>query len=139
MVELPPLTAELFAQKVIAQQQKAAEDQAAEAEGSTMECKTCRKSFSSVNTYQNHLSSRKHKETEAKLKANPRPVKPEVEKSTKGDVESITSRITVDLSITDETTQEEIEELMDKKIESAIRLESTDCLFCTEKAETFER
>ena len=74
---------------------------------------------------------------EAKLKANPRPAK--VEKPTKSDVESITSKMTVDLSVTDETTQEELEEIMDKKIETAIRLEATDCLFCTEKAETFER
>lgn len=74
---------------------------------------------------------------EAKLKANPRPVK--VEKPTKSDVESITSKTTVDLSVTDETTQEELEEIMDKKIETAVRLEATDCLFCPEKAETFER
>lgn len=47
--------------------------------------------------------------------------------------------MTVDLSVTDETTQEELEEIMDKKIETAVRLELTDCLFCTEKAETFER
>lgn len=47
--------------------------------------------------------------------------------------------MTVDLSVTDETTQEEMEEIMDKKIETAVRLELTDCLFCTEKAETFER
>lgn len=47
--------------------------------------------------------------------------------------------MTVDLTVTDETTQEELEEIMDKKIETAIRLELTDCLFCTEKAATFER
>ncbi|KAF8931351.1 C2H2 type zinc-finger-domain-containing protein [Dissophora ornata] len=137
MVELPPLSAEVFAQKVVVQQQKVAEDQAA-ASVSNTECKSCRKSYSSENAYQNHLVSKKHKETEAKLKANPRPVKAAVEKPVKSDVESITSKITVDLSVTDETTQEELEEIMDKKIETAVHLESTDCLFCTEKAETFE-
>ncbi|KAF9185237.1 hypothetical protein BGZ51_002761 [Haplosporangium sp. Z 767] len=137
MVELPPVSAEMFAQKVVAQQQKAADDQAA-AESSSNDCKTCRKSYSSENAYQNHLVSKKHKEMEAKLKANPRPQKPVVEKPTKSDVESITSKMTVDMSVTDETTQEELEEIMDKKIESAVRLELTDCLFCTEKAETFE-
>ncbi|KAI7828221.1 C2H2 type zinc-finger-domain-containing protein [Gamsiella multidivaricata] len=136
MVELPPVTAEMFTQKAVAQQQKAADDQAAAAVSSN-ECKTCRKSYSSENAYQNHLASKKHKEMEAKLKANPRPAK-SVEKPTKSDVESITSKMTVDLSVTDETTQEELEEIMDKKIETAIRLEPTDCLFCTEKTETFE-
>ncbi|KAG0000626.1 hypothetical protein BGZ80_001338 [Entomortierella chlamydospora] len=137
MVELPPVTAEMFTQKVIAQQQQAADDEAAAAVSSN-DCKICRKSYSSENAYQNHLVSKKHKETEAKLKANPRPAAAVVEKPTKSDVESITSKVTVDLTITDETTQEELEELMDKKIESAVRLELTDCLFCTEKAETFE-
>lgn len=120
----------------IAQKQKDADDQAAADDSS--ECKTCRKSYSSKNAYENHLASKKHKETEAKLKANPRPVV-KVEKPVKSDVESITSKMTVDLSVTDETTQEELEEIMDKKIETAVRLELTDCLFCTEKAETFER
>ncbi|KAG0331878.1 hypothetical protein BG004_001474 [Podila humilis] len=142
MVELPPVSAELFTQKVVAQQQKVADDQAA-AEVSS-ECKTCRKAYSTENAYQNHLASKKHKEMEAKLKANPRPVKkttvvsPVVEKPTENDVESITSKTAVDLTITDETTQEELEEIMDKKIETAIRLENTDCLFCTEKSATFE-
>ncbi|KAF9938341.1 hypothetical protein BGZ65_013034 [Modicella reniformis] len=137
MVELPPVNAEIFAQRVIAQQQKVAEDQ--DVADDTLECKTCRKSYSSENAYQNHMGSKKHKEMEAKLAANPRCEKPRVEKPTRSDVESITSQMTVDLSITDETTQEEMEAIMDKKIESAIRLEPTDCLFCTEKAETFER
>ncbi|KAI1299681.1 hypothetical protein EDD11_006443 [Mortierella claussenii] len=138
MVELPPVSAEMFTQKVVAQQQKAAEDQAAAEAGlnnNSSHCKACRKSFSSENAYQNHVASKKHKEMEAKFKANPPVI---VEKPTKSDVESITSKMTVDLSVTDETTQEEMEEIMDKKIESAVRLEPTDCLFCTEKAETFE-
>ncbi|KAF9393061.1 hypothetical protein CPB97_004086 [Podila verticillata] len=136
MVELPPVSAEMFSQKVVAQQQKVADDQAAAEVNS--ECKTCRKAYSSENAYQNHLASKKHKEMEAKLKANPHLVKKTVEKPTQSDVESITSKMTVDLTVTDETTQEELEEIMDKKIETAVRLESTDCLFCTEKAETFE-
>jgi pre-60S factor REI1 len=120
----------------LAQKQKDADDLATADDSS--ECKTCRKSYSSKNAYENHLASKKHKETEAKLKANPRPAKA-VEKPTKSDVESIASKMTVDLSVTDETTQEEMEEIMDKKIETAVRLELTDCLFCTEKADTFER
>ncbi|KAG0316560.1 hypothetical protein BGZ99_006829 [Dissophora globulifera] len=125
MVELPPLSAEMFTQKVVAQQQKVADDQAAAAASNTSnECKTCRKSYSSENAYQNHIVSKKHKEMEAKLKANPRVEK---EKPVKSDVESITSKLTVDLSITDDTTQEELEEILDNKIDTAIRLESTDC------------
>ncbi|KAF9431493.1 hypothetical protein BGZ76_000236, partial [Entomortierella beljakovae] len=92
MAELPPINAELFSQKVLAQKQKAEDDEAAAATGNNNECKTCRKSYSSENAYQNHIVSKKHKETEAKLKANPRPI---VEKApeTKSDVESITSKV----------------------------------------------
>ncbi|KAF9929271.1 hypothetical protein FBU30_001753 [Linnemannia zychae] len=134
MVELPPISAEMFSQKVNAQKQKDTEAQ--ETADDTAECKICRKSYSSKNAYENHLASKKHKETEAKHKANPRPVKVAPVKS---DVDSITSKVTVDLSITDDTTQEELEDIMDKRIETAVRLELTDCLFCTEKAETFEK
>ncbi|KAF9918876.1 hypothetical protein BX616_004828 [Lobosporangium transversale] len=140
MVELPPVSAELFSQKVLAQQQKTAEDMAAATAGNSNnnECKACRKSYSSDNAYQNHLVSKKHKEMEAKIKANPRPEKKKQPVDEESDIDSITSKITVDLSVTDDTTLEEMNEIMDKKIESAIRLEPTDCLFCTEKAETFE-
>ncbi|KAG0228505.1 hypothetical protein BGW42_002129 [Actinomortierella wolfii] len=132
MVELPPVTAEVFTQKVLAQQQKNA-DAAEEAE-TGLECKPCKKKFSSSGAYETHIRSKKHKDTEAKYRANPPPEKP-----VKSDVESVTSRMTVDLTITDETTQEELEEMLDRKIESAVRLDLEDCLFCTEKAETFEQ
>ncbi|KAF9126594.1 hypothetical protein BG015_004675 [Linnemannia schmuckeri] len=86
MVELPPVSADMFAQKVTAQKQKDADDQAAADDSS--ECKTCRKSYSSKNAFENHLASKKHKETEAKLKANPHPAKA-VEKPVKSDVDNI--------------------------------------------------
>lgn len=59
---MPPVTAENFQERVLAQR-AAAEQQlcdAAAAEG----CAVCNKRFSSVNAYQNHLQSHKHQQAE---------------------------------------------------------------------------
>ncbi|KAJ8024534.1 hypothetical protein HOLleu_34467 [Holothuria leucospilota] len=64
VVEMPPVTAEDFKQRVLAQQAHNAE---AERDTSTF-CKICGKHFNTENAYSNHLQSKKHKETEAKAK-----------------------------------------------------------------------
>ncbi|KAF9580374.1 hypothetical protein BGW38_003011 [Lunasporangiospora selenospora] len=75
---------------------------------------------------------------EAKLKANPRPVVEKPKKEVESDEASITSKMTVDMTITDDMTQEQVDAILDHKIETAVRLESTECLFCPTKSETFE-
>lgn len=45
---------------------------------------------------------------------------------------------TIDMRVTEETTEEEMMAIIDEKIKSAPRLEETDCLFCTHRADTFE-
>lgn len=58
VAELPPVSAEEFQKKVIAQRNK--DDK--EKEEETMSCKICRKNFNTRNQYENHLLSKKHKE-----------------------------------------------------------------------------
>lgn len=66
--ELPPVTVEDFQKRVIAQRNKCYEAKVEE----NMYCAICGKSFSTKNQYDNHLSSKKHKEKLLKLDmANP--------------------------------------------------------------------
>ncbi|KAJ2602055.1 pre-60S factor rei1 [Coemansia sp. RSA 1722] len=65
VAELPPVTAESFAQRVLAQQVKTAEE-AKKAQFSA-DCTVCKKTYSSENAFKNHLVSKKHKEAEAKM------------------------------------------------------------------------
>ncbi|KAJ1731776.1 pre-60S factor rei1 [Coemansia biformis] len=65
VAELPPVTAESFAQRVLAQQAKTVAD--AQRAGFSAECTVCKKAYSSENGFSNHLSSKKHKENEAKM------------------------------------------------------------------------
>ncbi|KAJ2547274.1 pre-60S factor rei1, partial [Coemansia sp. RSA 1933] len=62
---LPPVTAESFAQRVLAQQAKEAE--ASKKATFSAECKTCKKNYGSENAFNNHLNSKKHKEAEERL------------------------------------------------------------------------
>ncbi|KAI8324289.1 hypothetical protein GQ54DRAFT_296279 [Martensiomyces pterosporus] len=65
VAELPPVTAENFAQRVLAQQAKAAEDSKRAA--FTADCDVCKKTYSSENAFNNHLNSKKHKDAEARM------------------------------------------------------------------------
>lgn len=65
VADLPPATAESFAQRALARQAKAAED-TRKAEFSA-DCSVCKKSYSSENAFNNHLQSKKHKEGESRM------------------------------------------------------------------------
>ena len=62
VAELPPVTQEVFNEK-LAQQQK---EQSEEKKDTTQFCSICSKSFSNQNAYMNHLKSKKHKLVENK-------------------------------------------------------------------------
>ncbi|XP_074659191.1 cytoplasmic 60S subunit biogenesis factor ZNF622-like isoform X2 [Tubulanus polymorphus] len=64
VADLPPVTAENFQQRVLAQKKQEKED---ECEVKTGYCALCRKHFGSRNSYANHLTSKKHRELETKL------------------------------------------------------------------------
>nr|XP_046263943.1 zinc finger protein 622 [Scatophagus argus]XP_046263944.1 zinc finger protein 622 [Scatophagus argus]XP_046263945.1 zinc finger protein 622 [Scatophagus argus]XP_046263946.1 zinc finger protein 622 [Scatophagus argus] len=62
VAEMPPVTAENFQERVLAQR-AAAEQQLSDA-ATTEGCAVCNKKFSSTNAYQNHLQSHKHQQAE---------------------------------------------------------------------------
>ncbi|CAD6208917.1 GSCOCG00010730001-RA-CDS [Cotesia congregata] len=66
VAELPPVTAENFQTKVIAQR---VEDAAVSEQAN---CKACHKTFNTANQYENHLMSKKHKEKSLKNDNLPR-------------------------------------------------------------------
>lgn len=67
VAEMPPVTAEVFQQKVLAQ--KAEVEAQQQSKTKSLHCQLCNKTFSSENAFGNHLSSKKHKDVEAN-KAN---------------------------------------------------------------------
>ncbi|KAJ8337267.1 hypothetical protein SKAU_G00384870 [Synaphobranchus kaupii] len=60
VADMPPVTAENFQERVLAQRVAAEEH----LQGETAWCATCSKKFSSGNAFQNHLQSHKHQEAE---------------------------------------------------------------------------
>ena len=62
VAEMPPVTAEVFQQKVLSQ--KAEVEAQQQSKTKSMHCQLCNKTFSSENAYSNHLSSKKHKDLE---------------------------------------------------------------------------
>ncbi|KAI9473053.1 C2H2 type zinc-finger-domain-containing protein [Coemansia mojavensis] len=133
VAELPPVTAENFAQRLLAQQAKAAED-SKRAEFSA-ECSVCKKAYSSENAFNNHLNSKKHKENEARM------LQAMDVESTKHDAESERRKQEREIKkqLTSATTEEEVAKLIEKKKATALRLNpDADCLFCTHKSESFE-
>ncbi|OWF39060.1 zinc finger protein 622-like [Mizuhopecten yessoensis] len=80
VAELPPVTAETFQQKVLAQRAKVAEEQ----EDQFSQCALCSKHFNTKNAYENHLKSKKHKEAVAKQTVK---LKDEVQKNNEKNTE----------------------------------------------------
>ncbi|XP_006634511.2 cytoplasmic 60S subunit biogenesis factor ZNF622 isoform X2 [Lepisosteus oculatus] len=64
VADMPPVTAENFQERVLAQRAAAADEERAQGEGA--QCSTCGKKFSSANAHQNHLQSHRHQEAERK-------------------------------------------------------------------------
>ncbi|GAB7349418.1 hypothetical protein MBLNU459_g8533t1 [Dothideomycetes sp. NU459] len=67
VASLPPLTSEIFAEKVLANKASAA----ATAARASFErvCSACEKTYYSENAYQNHIGSQKHKAQEARMRS----------------------------------------------------------------------
>ncbi len=62
VADMPPVTAENFQERVLAQ--RAAAEQQLNSAAITEGCAVCNKKFSSTNAYQNHLQSHKHLQAE---------------------------------------------------------------------------
>lgn len=107
VVQLPSVTAEEFKKRVISQRQ---EDEKSGKED--MYCKACRKHFNTRNQYDNHLSSKKHKEKLLRHQDNPN----------EGTSQS-TSSMEVDSDVESLDSDEWIEDINNP-------IKSNNCLFC---------
>ncbi|KAI7901815.1 C2H2 type zinc-finger-domain-containing protein [Cokeromyces recurvatus] len=134
VVNLPPVTLDQFKSKSEARTTTTTTEVKKPVENKNF-CSACRKSFGSTNQYDNHIQSKKHKEVVAKQAAKETSKKTET--ASKGKTTTVKDS-PLDLRITDATTEEEINAIIDEKIKSAPRLEETDCLFCTHKSDNFE-
>lgn len=69
VADMPPVTAENFEERVLAQRTAAEQQQHQLDHGSGQVCATCNKHFSSANAYANHLQSNKHQQAEKRVVA----------------------------------------------------------------------
>ena len=151
VAELPPVTAENFQERVLAQRAVDAGPEARQDEY----CQICRKRFTSQNSFDSHVRSRKHREKQATLEK--RGEEKEEEKEEEGVVgtsESATTKNRRNLaeSSSDETKQQKDVTVHDsdkavdsnKEEESGSSdyepepLEITECLFCPHVSDDLE-
>lgn len=141
VAEMPPVTAEVFQQKVLAQ--KAEVEAQQQSKTKSLHCQLCNKTFSSENAFSNHLSSKKHKDVEAN-KAN----KAKKQESLITESQFSNNFKRKDSKETDpqNTESENVESLShngdddddeDDDIEEDT-LEVTDCLFCPHHSVSLE-
>jgi len=135
VVGLPPVTEQLFNEKVAAK--KAAEN----AEPETFGCDICRKSYNSAKTLETHNKSKKHllavekyEQKQAELEeAGVENVAENVESTKTDEEEKETKPARPDFS---KMTEEEI---IDYKIETGTKLEVEECLLCGFKSEDIQK
>ena len=139
VAEMPPVTAEVFQQKVL--EQRAEVEAQQQSKTKTMHCKLCNKTFSSENAYGNHMSSKKHKELEASkikkgvnLTTNGLTMESRETGSKNTESEIAESSLCDD---DDEVGDAQFDDDDDDEIEEDT-LEVTDCLFCTHRSISLE-
>ena len=123
VAEMPPVTAEAFREKVLAQK---AESNAQQEGKNSKHCEVCNKFFASKNAFSNHLHSKKHKEQQAKHENDASSQADEVQIRNKKNADFLNS------SEENEDSDGEYEEVDDES------LETTQCLFCPHFSTTFE-
>ncbi|KAI8826549.1 C2H2 type zinc-finger-domain-containing protein [Fimicolochytrium jonesii] len=167
VADIPPVTAENFAARVQQQQQQQALQNAGSRKegggvgGFVAECAACKKSYSNENGYTNHLNSKKHKETQAKFDANgsehvalpttgkrpapvvsgptPRALMPTpTTASSSSSSDPAAAPVSWRRQLADAETQAEVLAIMERKAAATERLTELDCLFCSQRCQTFE-
>lgn len=123
VAELPPVTADGFQERVLAQRTV---DASKLQDKHSQYCDICRKQFVSDKSYESHLRSRKHKELE-KRKAEKNTTTPQ------GTDEKETTKI----DVTKE--KEVIDEPEEANSDDDEPLETNECLFCSHFEEDMER
>nr|CAG4643960.1 EOG090X06E3 [Lepidurus arcticus] len=123
VAELLPVTAEAFQQRVLAHRAQAAELEVANT--STHYCEACRKKFTTIKSYENHISSKKHQENLLKPRRQTSSVpKKEPEPIIDGELDDSDAMEEVDSDEWEDTEGE------------AIPVD--ECLFCPYKSQDME-
>lgn len=137
VAEMPPVTAEVFQQKVL--EQRAEVEAQQQTKTKTMHCKLCNKTFSSENAYGNHMSSKKHKELEAaKAKKEDNLItKGLTMESRETGSENAESEI-AESSLCDKVDDDQSGDDDDDEEIEEDTLEVTDCLFCPHRSVSLE-
>lgn len=117
VVDLPPVTAEEFQKRVLAQREANAEQEKPD----SAHCDVCKKHFSTQNSYVTHVQSRKHREALAKVEKL-------AKKETKDFVE-VNNEINKQKDASDDVTSTEPNNDTDEEF-TPEPLEITECLFC---------
>ncbi|KAK7057317.1 C2H2 type zinc-finger-domain-containing protein [Favolaschia claudopus] len=131
---LPPVSAELFNQKVLDRRLETAV--MSSPKGSY--CEVCNKTYTTENAYRSHINSKKHKDAEIKSKlAPPRVAAQEVapeptEVPIAPALDTISEPQVVSLVVDGDASDSEINQTIDEKIAAArSRLTPNSCLFCS--------
>lgn len=138
VAEMPPVTAEVFQQKVLAQ--KAEVEAQQQSKTKSLHCQLCNKTFSSENAYSNHLSSKKHKDLEANKAKKQGSLITESQfsnnfkrkDSKETDPQNTESENAESLSHNGDDDDDEDDDIEEDT------LEVTDCLFCPHHSVTLE-
>ena len=138
VAEMPPVTAEVFQQKVLAQ--KAEVEAQKQNKSAIMHCDFCNKTFLSHNAYQNHMKSKKHKELETKLENVGKLTIKSVAsgRSTKEGTLNGPTVIVSENAVSSSADESDDDDDDDDDDIEEDTLELTDCLFCPHHSVTFE-
>ncbi|KAJ6593758.1 C2H2 type zinc-finger-domain-containing protein [Mycena capillaripes] len=138
VASLPPVSAEIFNQKVLDRRLETAV--MSSAKGSY--CEACNKTYTTENAYRSHINSKKHKDTEAKAKLAPPPpvvVEEVVQFETVVEVETAPEPKVVSLVVDGDASDSEVNQTIDEKIAAArARLSSNSCLFCPHESSALD-
>ena len=135
VAEMPPVTVDVFQQKVL--EQKAEAEAQQQSKTKTMHCHLCNKTFSSENSHSNHMSSKKHKELET---AKAKKEENLIEKGLSAEKVAVQSRGTGKQKSESENADSsfcENDEDDDDDIGEDV-MEVTDCLFCPHRSVSLE-
>ncbi|KAJ3226863.1 hypothetical protein HK099_003975 [Clydaea vesicula] len=133
VAELDPVNEEQFNLRLASQLNQKTESKI------SFECQPCKKQFSSQQSLENHFISKKHKESLKKF--NPDAIDEEkkpVSASVLAKRENLAENQQWRQQLREAKTEEEVQDLIDIKVQQSVKLEETDCLFCPHQSQNFK-
>lgn len=143
--EMPPVTQEAYLARIDAAQKNNRDvkgDPRVESSSGaapTYDCKCCKKTFASLNSYENHLKSKKHMEQASKPQANQIPdTTKQLEEEHGRDQSTPLHQAANQLYLDPNCSEEQILEAIKSKLAIARRLRAEECIFCNSSSLSFE-